>query len=205
MINVKFNICNTLTSSSVFEEKEVRHPAQVEHHEDDLPLGQDQDQQAGQRGGEGHAGRHQSRIFRCGIICPYHVVFADYCFQYKPNVKYKSFCAKLPLLSLGVVPLRGISLGPVSCSPDPRMTVDLTAWTRPGRSSRMVRAPWRRSGTGGSRSSPPPPSSTRTSPSPADSPATRWWCSHLSPADIPTRPTLTEARKRRAKARINKI
>ena len=73
----------------------------------------------------------------------------------------------------------------VSCSPDPRMTVDLTAWTRPGRSSRMVRAPWRRSGTGGSRSSPPPPSSTRTSPSPADSPATGWWCSHLSPADIP--------------------
>ena len=130
---------------------------------------------------------------------------ADNCFIYLTNVKYKSFCAKLPLLSFGVVPLNGIPLGPVSCSPDPRMTVDLTAWTRPGRSSRMVRAPWRRSGTGGSRSSPPPPSSTRTSPSPADSPATGWWCSHLSPADIPTRPTLTEARKRRAKARINKI
>ena len=79
----------------------MRYPAQVEHHEDDLPLGQDQDQQADRRGGEGHAGRHQSRIFRCGIICPYHVVFADYCFQYKQNVKYKSFCAKLPLLSLG--------------------------------------------------------------------------------------------------------
>ena len=46
----------------------MRHPAQVEHHEDDLPLGQDQDQQAGQRGGEGHAGRHQYHIFRYGII-----------------------------------------------------------------------------------------------------------------------------------------
>ena len=86
----------------------------------------------------------------------------------------------------------------------PRMTVGWRPRTRPGRSSRMVRAPWRRSGTTrGSRSS-PPPRSTRTSPSPADSPATGWWCSHLSPADIPTRPTLTDARKRNAKAGINK-
>ena len=48
----------------------MQHPAQVEHHEDDLPLGQDQDQQAGRRGGEGHAGRHQYHIFRYGIIWP---------------------------------------------------------------------------------------------------------------------------------------
>ena len=49
----------------------MRHPAQVEHHEDDLPLGQDQEQEAG------YAGRHKSRIFRCSIICPDHIVFAD--------------------------------------------------------------------------------------------------------------------------------
>ena len=89
-----------ITSSSVFQRKEVRHPALVEQHQNVLPPGQAQHQQAG-REGDGHAGRHQSRIFRCGIICPNHVVFADNCFQYKLNVKYKSFCAKLPLLSLG--------------------------------------------------------------------------------------------------------
>ena len=45
----------------------MRHPALVEQHQDVLPLGQAKQQQAG-REGDGHAGRHQSRIFRCGII-----------------------------------------------------------------------------------------------------------------------------------------
>ena len=45
----------------------MRHPALVEQHQDVLPPGQAQQQQAG-REGDGHAGRHQSRIFRCGII-----------------------------------------------------------------------------------------------------------------------------------------
>ena len=66
----------------------------------DLPLGQDQDQQAGRRGGEGHAGRHQSRIFRCGIICPHHVVFADICFIHFQNLLINSFCAEPSSLSL---------------------------------------------------------------------------------------------------------
>ena len=70
----------------------------------DLPLGQDQDQQAGQRGGEGHAGRHQSRIFRCGIICPYHVVFADNCFIHFLNLLINSFGAEPTSLSLNVDP-----------------------------------------------------------------------------------------------------
>ena len=35
-------------------------------------------------------------------------------------MKYKSFCAKLPLLSLGVVPLRGISLGYSVMLPGPQ-------------------------------------------------------------------------------------
>ena len=43
----------------------MRHPALVEKQEV-LPPGQDQHQQDAGQGG-GHAGRHQSRIFRCGI------------------------------------------------------------------------------------------------------------------------------------------
>ena len=81
-----------LTSVQYFKEKKVRHPALVEQQEV-LPPGQVQHQQEAGQEGDGHAGRHQSRIFRCGIYLPVSRCVADYCFDYLTNVKYKSFCA----------------------------------------------------------------------------------------------------------------
>ena len=66
----------------------MRHPALVENHLQDILLPGQNHQQPAVREGDGHAGRHQSRIFHCRIICPYHVVYSFNCFQYFSNVKY---------------------------------------------------------------------------------------------------------------------
>ena len=142
-----------ITSSSVFQRKEVRHPALVEQHQDVLPPGQAQQQQAG-REGDGHAGRHQSRIFRCGIIWPDHIVFADNCSIHFLNLLINSFCAEPSSLSLNVDPWTlcwNRPLGLVSCPQMPVYpvddseddSVDLPALASPG----MVRAAVGYSGT----------------------------------------------------------
>ena len=100
------------------------------------------------------AGRHQSRIFRCGIICPHHVVFADICFIHFQNLLINSFCAEPSSLSLNVDPWTlcwNRPLGLVSCPQMPVYpmddsednSVDLPALASPG----MVRAAVGYSGT----------------------------------------------------------
>ena len=63
----------------------MRHPAQVEHHEDDLPLGQDQQQEAGRQEGEGYAVLSSIPYFplqhylpRSHSLCVQTIVFYNY-------------------------------------------------------------------------------------------------------------------------------